>query len=79
MNNINITTGIYKILFAIIRVGMDHDIPFPSLSSDDCKTLLQIGAKQSILPIIYRGLKKAGAPAEVVRECDKARLLDTKQ
>lgn len=73
------TTDIRNKLFAIIRVGMDHDIPFPSLSSDDCKTLLQIGAKQSILPIIHRGLKKAGTPAEVVRECDKARLLDTKQ
>lgn len=73
------TTDIRNILFAIVRVGMDHDMPFPSLSLDDCKTLLQIGAKQSILPIIHRGLKKAGAPAEVVKECDKARLKDTRQ
>ena len=72
-------TDIRNKLFSVIRVGMDHEISFPSLSSDDCKTLLQIGAKQSILPIILRGLKKAGAPAEVVKECDRARLKDTRQ
>lgn len=79
MNNINITTGIHKKLFAVIHIGMGHDIPFPSLSSDDCKTLLKIGAKQSILPIIHRGLKEAGAQTEVIKECDRARLKDTRQ
>ena len=73
------TTDIHHILFSVIRVGMNHEMPFPSLSYGDCKTLIQIGAKQSILPIIHRGLKEAGAPAEVVEECDKVRLKDTRQ
>lgn len=49
-----------------------------ALSETDCKELMKIGAHQSILPIIYRGLKEVGAPLEVVNEYDKFRLKDTR-
>ena len=79
MEKRSLTTELRDKLFAVVRAGMDLGAVPLELSSDDCRELIQIGSKQSILPIVYRGLKKSGAPAEVVRECDKARLLDTKK
>ena len=40
---------------------------------------MQIASRQSILPIIHRGLKKTDASADIIREYDRARLMDTKQ
>ena len=40
---------------------------------------MRIGVRQSILPIIHRGLKGSEAPESVVKECGQARLKDTKQ
>ena len=79
MEKSNLTPELHDKLFSVICAGLDlNAVPFV-VSSDDCRELIHIGSKQSILPIIYRGLKKSGAPDEVVRECDKARLRDTKQ
>ena len=60
-------------LITVIRAGMDRETEPVSLSAEDCEELIKIGTRQSILPIIYRGLKKAGAPEEVIKACEKAR------
>lgn len=73
------TTELRDKLFAVIRAGMDQRSDQISLSAEDCKELMQLGAHQSILPIIHRGLQKMDAPVDLVKECDLARLRDTKQ
>ena len=73
------TTELRDKLFAVIRAGMDLSSDQINLSAEDCKELMQVGARQSILPIIHRGLRKSNAPVDVVKECDRARLRDTKQ
>jgi len=71
--------AVYDKLFAVIRAGLDQSIGPIMLSSSDCEKLMQIGLRQSILPIIYRGLKNSGVSEDVVQGCDQARLKDTKQ
>ena len=71
--------AVYGKLFAVIRAGLDQSTDPIMLSSSDCETLTQIGLRQSILPIIYRGLKKFGVSEGVVQGCDQVRFKDTKQ
>lgn len=73
-----ITTQIREKLFMVIRAGMDQNVKPNALSGTDCEELIHIGTRQSILPVIHAGLKKVGAQAEYVKECDRARLLDIK-
>lgn len=60
------TTELRDKLFAVIRAGMDQRSDQISLSAEDCKELMQLGAHQSILPIIHRGLQKMDAPVDLV-------------
>lgn len=78
MEKRTVTTVTRDKLFAVIRVCMDHSAEPIALSPSDCKELIQIGSRQSILPVIYTGFKKIGAQADFVKECDRARLKDTK-
>ena len=71
--------AVYGKLFAVICAGLDQSTDPIMLSSSDCETLTQIGLRQSILPIIYRGLKNSGVSEGVVQGCNQARLKDTKQ
>ena len=79
MEKTTLTVELRDKLFSVIRAGLDQNTELHVLSKTDCEELMKIGARQSILPIIHRGLKKAGAPSEVVKECDKVRLKDTRQ
>ncbi len=73
------TTELCDKLFAIIRAGMDLVCAPLDLSETDCKELMQIGARQSIFPIIHRGLKNSCASKGIVKESDRLCLKDTKQ
>ncbi len=61
-------------LFSVIRCGLELDTEVPELSAEDCAAILSIGKRQSIQPIIYRGLVRCSAPAEAIRDADKARM-----
>ena len=78
MEKRTVTTVNRDKLFSVIRVCMGHSAGPIILSPSDCKELIQIGKRQTILPLIYRGLTKIGAPTDFVKECDRARLKDTK-
>ncbi len=79
MEKRNLTTEFREKLLAVIRSGMDFDNPSIQLKEKEYDELLQIAKRQSIQPIIHRGLKNLGAPAEIVRTFDKERLKDTRQ
>ncbi len=66
-------------LFSVIRAGRGQEAEPLSLSATDCKELIAIGARQSIQPIIFWGLKRLGAPESVIKECDKAQNRDLYQ
>lgn len=61
-------------LLALIRSGLDQQTPAVPLSEEEWNALLKIGARQSILPILYRGLKRMGGPEAAIRAFDLARL-----
>ena len=79
MEKRNLTAELRGNLFDIIRSGLELDNSSIQIVDEDYNCLLQIAKKQSIQPIVHRGLKNLGAPAEVVRTFDKARLMDTRQ
>ena len=66
-------------LFSVIRNGLDLEAESVSLSPELCSTLISFASRQSIQPILYRGLKKANLPEDVIRECDNARIKDLYQ
>ena len=74
-----LTTELREKLFTVIRSGLDIDNPPIQLADEDYDELLQIAKQQSIKPIVHRGLKTQGAPAEIVRTFDRERLKDTRQ
>ena len=62
-------------LFAVIRTGMDLPMSKIEFSDDECVAAIKLARKQSLLPIVLRGLKKMGAHEEVLKpfeqECTK--------
>ena len=54
-------------LFKVIRSGMEIETPAFSLSEEDISSLLKTGLRQSILPVIYHGLKRMNIPAEMLK------------
>ena len=50
------------VLFPVIRRGMNFSDARLELSADDCDRLLQVGERQSILPIIWNGVKDLYLP-----------------
>ena len=53
-----------EILFPVIRAGMNLESPDLHLANQDFSLLKEIGDKQSLIPIIRRGLKKCGYEKE---------------
>lgn len=45
------------VLFPVIRRGMNCSDTLLDLSADDCAHLMQVGERQSVLPIIWNGVK----------------------
>lgn len=61
---------------SVIRSGMDLASPVLELSAEDCKELLRIGRRQSVQPIILRGLKKLNAPLDKIENINAVGLRD---
>ncbi len=59
-------------LIPVIRAGLDLEAGLPALSAEDCAELLSLGKRQSILPLLCRGLKKLDAPEDMLEEWDSA-------
>ena len=55
-------------LFPVIRRGLELASEDLALSPEVCRSLLRFGERQSILPIIYKGLEKMNAPRECLNE-----------
>lgn len=72
-----LTPTLVNKLFAVIRCGLDLESEAPELTAADSAAILSVGMKQSIQPILYRGLKNCGAPKEAVQASDKARMRHT--
>ena len=64
-------------LFSVIRCGLNLDYSIPNLSAEDYYAFFSLGVQQSIQPLLYHGLKKCGAPKEVLQQFDKARMRHT--
>lgn len=45
-------------IVSVIRCGLNLDVPNLSLSDQEFSEMIEIGKKQSILPILYHGLKR---------------------
>lgn len=60
-------------LFAVIRVGMDLPFSDIALTDEEVSELLKVAQKQSILPILYRGLKKLKITDTLLKLYDEPR------
>lgn len=70
------TEAVRDALFSVIRFAMGEGTPPKMPSAEICGALLQVASRQSILPIVYDGLKEIGAPAELLAPYEVARLKD---
>ena len=59
---------IREILFPVLQSGLGLDRPPLSLSEDDCRELAAFGTRQSILPLLLRGMKRQGVPRQWLEE-----------
>ena len=66
-------------LFPVIRIAFGIDSPASAPSAEECEELLAFGKKQSILPIIYAGLKKMDIPADLLKAIDRERNRDLRR
>ena len=66
-------------LFPVIRAAFGTDIPSATPTAEECEELAAFGKKQSILPIIYAGLKKMDLPKNLLKTVDSARNKDLHQ
>ncbi len=51
-----------EILFPVLQSGMGLDRPQIPLSEENCRDLAAFGQRQSILPLLMRGMKRQGVP-----------------
>ncbi|MDO5139153.1 MAG: nucleotidyltransferase family protein, partial [Oscillospiraceae bacterium] len=63
-------------LLPIIRSAFDNGSSQIELSPEDCKSLLNFGRKQSVTPLIWKGLDNLSYPYEQINQFDKARMKD---
>lgn len=63
-------------LFPVIRAAFGLDVPSITPTAEECEELAAIGKKQSILPVIYAGLKKMDLPKDLLKTVDSARNKD---
>ena len=67
-------TKIRDRLFMAIRKGMDIEVPSIELSVEECNEIMQIGERQSIQLIIYRGFKLMNLSQDCLRQHDRSML-----
>ena len=63
-------------LFPVIRAAFDISSLDVSITAEECEELAAFGQKQSILPLIYAGLKKMELPAGQLEAIDRVRNRD---
>lgn len=63
-------------LFSVIRSGMELEMPETELTREECLALIDVGGTQSILPIIYNGLKRMHAEDEILNAAEEATHTD---
>lgn len=66
-------------LFPVIRTAFGIDSPASVPTAEECEELVAFGKKQSILPIIYAGLKKMDIPADLLKAIDRERNRDLRR
>ena len=67
-------TKIRDRLFMAILKGMDIEVPSIELSVEECNAIMQIGERQSIQLIIYRGFKLMNLSEDCLRQYDRSML-----
>lgn len=63
-------------LFSVIRAAFGMDIQSISPTAEECEELTAFGKKQSILPVIYAGLKKMDLSRDLLKSIDMQRNKD---
>ena len=63
-------------IFPVIRTAFGIDSPVSAPTAQECEELLAFGRKQSVLPVIFAGLKKLGLPEDLLKAVDFARNQD---
>lgn len=63
-------------LFPVIRAAFGMNFPSITPAAEECEELVAFGKKQSILPVIYAGLKRMDLPKDVLKTVDSARNKD---
>jgi predicted nucleotidyltransferase len=66
-------------LFPLIRSAFGIDYPTSTPTAKECEELVAFGKKQSILPVLYAGLKKLDLPADQIRAYDQERNRDLRK
>lgn len=66
-------------LFSLIRHGLGISDSTVECSAKDYDVLFSIGVRQSILPILFRGMDRISVPPEMLRKFDTARLKNVYQ
>ena len=67
-------TKIRDRLFMVIRKAMDIEVPNIELSVEECNAIMQIGERQSIQLIIYRGFKLLNLSEDCLKQFDRLML-----
>ena len=67
-------TKIRDRLFMVIRKAMDIEVPNIELSVEECNAIMQIGERQSIQLIIYRGFKRLNLSEDCLKQFDRLML-----
>ncbi len=63
-----------ELLFGLIRNGLGISSPLPPIRQEDIRRLEELGFRQSILPILWEGMKEQQLPSEWIRSMDRNRL-----
>lgn len=67
-------------LFTVIRTAFSVDSSeLNAPTAEECEELIAFGKKQSILPVIYAGLKKMDLPKDRLKTVDSARNKDLRK
>ena len=66
-------------LFQVIRAAFDIESFDISLSAEEYEKLIAFGKKQSILPVIYAGMKRMDTPEDILKTADYSRNQDLRR
>ena len=70
---------IMPLLFPVIRAAFGISCSSGSPTADECEELVSFGKKQSILPVIYAGLKRMELTTDLLKAIDRERNHDLRR